>query len=87
MAQSLKHLTLGFGSGHDLTVCGFEPRIGLHANSAEPAWDSLSLCPSPACSFVFLSLNIKKKKQKKLGLDAKGVLQRRGGENTWKDKD
>ena len=28
MAQSVKHLTLDFGSGHDLTVCGFEPCNG-----------------------------------------------------------
>ena len=26
VAQSVKHRTLGFGSGHDLTVCGFKPR-------------------------------------------------------------
>ena len=38
-----KHLTLDFGSGHDLTVCEFKPRIGLHTVSAESAWDSLSL--------------------------------------------
>ena len=25
VAQSVKHLTLDFGSGHDLVVCGFEP--------------------------------------------------------------
>ena len=43
MAQSVKHLTLGFGSGHDLTVRGFESCIRLCAESAEPAWDSLSL--------------------------------------------
>ena len=50
VAQSLKHMTLGFSSGHDLTVRGIEPHIG-HVNSltVEPAWDSLSpsLCPSP----------------------------------------
>ena len=50
MAQSVKRPTLGFGSGHDLTVRGFEPRVGLRAGGAEPAWDSLalplSLCPS-----------------------------------------
>ena len=28
MAQSVKRPTLDFGSGHDLTVCEFEPRIG-----------------------------------------------------------
>ena len=42
MAQSVKCPTLGFGSGHDLTVCGFEPRVGLCAGITEPAWDSLS---------------------------------------------
>ena len=48
----VKRPTLHFGSGHDLTVRGFEPRIGLCADSSEPAWDSVSLspCPSPACS-------------------------------------
>ena len=40
---SVKRPTLGFGSGHDLTARGFEPRIGLCAGGVEPAWDSLSL--------------------------------------------
>ena len=41
-------------------VCEFEPRIGLCADSAEPAWDSLSLslCPSPASA---LSVSLKNK--------------------------
>ena len=43
MAQSLKDPTLGFSSGHDLMVCEFKPRMGLWADSREPAWDSLSL--------------------------------------------
>ena len=43
MAQSVKQLNLDFGSGHDLTVCEFEPWAGLHAGSVEPAWDSVSL--------------------------------------------
>ena len=30
---------LGFGSGHDLTVHGFEPCTGLQATGVEPAWD------------------------------------------------
>ena len=42
MAQSVEPLTLDFGSGHDLTVHGFEPRVGLCADSAELAWDFLS---------------------------------------------
>ena len=43
MAQSVGHLTLDFGSGHDLPVRGFEPHVGLCADGVEPAWDSLSL--------------------------------------------
>ena len=42
-AQLVKCLAIGFGSGHDFLVCGFEPQVGLHADSTEPAWDSLSL--------------------------------------------
>ena len=49
MAQSLKPRTLDFSSGHDFTVHEFEPHIGLCADSAQPAWDSLSL---------FLSLSL-----------------------------
>ena len=44
-AQSVKHPTLGFSSGHDLTVHEFKPCTGLCADSMKPAWDSLS--PSP----------------------------------------
>ena len=42
VAQLVMRLTLGFSLGHDLTVHKFKPHIGLHADSAEPAWDSLS---------------------------------------------
>ena len=42
MAQSVKHPTLDFGSGHDLMVLGI-PCMGLNADSEDPAWDSLSL--------------------------------------------
>ena len=38
---------------HDRVVCGFEPPVGLCADRAEPAWDSLSLSLS-------LSLRINK---------------------------
>ena len=41
-AQSVKHLTLDFSSGHDVTVHEFEPHV-LCADGVEPAWDSLSL--------------------------------------------
>ena len=37
VAPSIKPLTLGFSSGHDLTVCETEPCIGLCAGRAEPA--------------------------------------------------
>ena len=42
VAPSVKRPTLDFGSGHDLMVCGFEPHVGLCADSTEPAWDALS---------------------------------------------
>ena len=44
-----KHETLDSGSGHDLTVRGFEPHMGPGADFVEPAGDSLSLplCPFP----------------------------------------
>ena len=43
MAQLVQGSTLGFGSGRDFEVCGFEPRVELHADSVGPAWDSGSL--------------------------------------------
>ena len=46
MAQSVKHLT-SFGSGCNLTVVGFEHRIGPCADGLEPAWDSLSSLSAP----------------------------------------
>ena len=65
MAQSVKHETLDFGSGHDLAVGEIEPRIGLHVDSVEPSWDSLSpSLPLPClCSLSLLlarSLKINK---------------------------
>ena len=52
VAQSVKCPTPDFSSnsGHDLMVREMEPHIGLSADIMEPAWDSLSLCPSPALS-------------------------------------
>ena len=48
VAESVKPLTLGFGSGHSLMVHEFEPCIRLSAVSVEPALDPLypSVCPS-----------------------------------------
>ena len=61
-----------FGSGHDLTVCGFQPRIGLCADVSEPGACfgfcvslsfSLSLCPPQlALSLSQKQINIKKLK-------------------------
>ena len=51
---------LDLGSGGDLTVCGFEPRIRFCADSTEPAWDSLSFPlspPFPCSCALFLSLS------------------------------
>ena len=45
VAQSVKRPTLDFSPGHDLMVHEFEPHIGLHADSGEPVWDSLSVPP------------------------------------------
>ena len=74
VAQSVKYLTLDLSSGHDLPVCGIEPHVGLCADSAESAWDSLS--PSAplqlvracvcvrVCSKRFLKIYKRKKKFK-----------------------
>ena len=59
MAQSVECPTpLDFGSGYDLMVCEFEPCIGLCADIAEPAWDSVTLSLSAS---LLLSLSLKNK--------------------------
>ena len=58
MAQSVERLTLDFGSGHDLTVFGFEPHVGLCADSTGPAWDSLPPSLSLSLSLGLLSLSL-----------------------------
>ena len=64
MAQSVKHLTLDFGSGHDLIVCGFEPRVGLYADCKKPAWDSLSPSLSVSLSkIIFFNIYIMTQKR------------------------
>ena len=64
MAYSVRHPTLGFGSGHDLTVHGFEPHVAFHSDGAEPAWDFLSLSPPPLLT-LSISLSQNKLKKKK----------------------
>ena len=55
-AQSVKHLTLDFGSGHDLMVVRLRTALG----STLTAWSllgilslSLSLCLTPACTRTY----------------------------------
>ena len=64
---AVKQPTLDFGSGHDLAVRGFEPRVkprtGLRADGVQPAWDSLSpslSVPPPLVLTCSLFLKIKK---------------------------
>ena len=49
VAQSVKCPTIDSGLVHNLTIGETEPCVGLFADSAEPAWDSL-------CLPLFLSL-------------------------------
>ena len=56
MVQPVEHSTLDFGSGHDLTVGEFEPRVRLYSDSMEPIWDILSLS---FCLSLSLSLSLK----------------------------
>ena len=54
-----------FSSGHDLAVRGFEPRVGLRADSSEPGARfrfcvSVSL-PAPPLLMLSLSLSLKNK--------------------------
>jgi len=58
VAQSFKHPTLGFGSGHDLEAVRSSPAWGS-ALSVESAWDSLPLSLTLPPAFMhtrFLSL-------------------------------
>ena len=59
VAQSVEHLTLDFGSGHDPRVMGLSPMLGLTV-IMEPAWDSLflSLFLSPPAHSLSLSLSL-----------------------------
>ena len=60
VAQSVKCPTLGFSSGHDLTVCGFEPCNGLCPDSGACSGFSLSTPPPVSLSFsLSLSLSLK----------------------------
>ena len=58
-------MSVDFSAGHDLTVCEFEPRVGLVAVSAEPASDPLfpNVCLPLPC---LCSLKTKQKTLNKL---------------------
>ena len=68
MPQSVKRPTLDLGSGHELTVGGIEPRIGLCTclGFSLPISISLSLCPSPTAARArsLSQTNLKKKKRR-----------------------
>ena len=59
VAPLVKHLTLGFDSGGDLTVREFKPHVRLQAESAEPARGFLSLLSLPLLCSCALSLSCK----------------------------
>ena len=56
MAQSVKPVTLGLGSGHDIVVHEIEPRVRLCAGSKELAWDSFSSLSAPPLLELSLSV-------------------------------
>ena len=66
--------SLDFSSGHDFLVHEFEPHIRLYADGAEPAWDSVSFCPSPAHA---LSLSVSKINKKTLKNFLKKILKKK----------
>ena len=49
VAQSVRHPTSALVT---ISWFEFEPHIRLHANGAEPAWDSLSLCHFATCVYA-----------------------------------
>ena len=54
VVQLVKRLTLDFGSGHDLTICEFEPHIGFQVT----VWSLLGILSlSPSLSLL-LSLSL-----------------------------
>ena len=81
--RSVERPTLGFGSAH-VTVCGFKPRVGLRADSTEPAWDPLFLpfcLPLPAHTHSLKNRHSKKKKEN--GRPENCVLFARASKGNW----
>ena len=66
MAQLVKHLTLDFGPGHDLSIHEFESHIEFCTDSTKPAWDCVSPSLYALLPLAFLlSFEINKNKLKK----------------------
>ena len=60
MAQLVPCPTLDLHLGHELIVRGFEPQVGLYADSSEPAWDSFfPSLSAPPLLMLSLSLSLK----------------------------
>ena len=76
VAPLVKHLTLGFSSGHDLTVHEMEPHVGLWADSTDAAWDFL--CSSPHSHMCMCSFS----QNKHLFIIFKCLFLRRGAGDT-----
>ena len=80
MARLVKRWTLDFGSGHDFTVCGVKPCVGLCAASARSLLGILSPFLSASPLFMCtraLSLKINKLKKRRVSLGAcegRGVI-------------
>ena len=76
MAQSVKHPTLDFGSGHDLMVVGSSPASGsvLTVWSLLGILSLLSLCPSPTRSHDLSLKSPLKKKESTVTKHVKLIL-------------
>ena len=62
VAQSAKHLTLDFGSGHDRRVLRSVPMLDS-VHGVEPAWVSVFPAAPPSQPYLCsVSLSLKKKK-------------------------
>ena len=58
VVRSVEHPTLDLGSDRDLMARGFEPCLGLCADSVEPAWDSFVPSSSPPFPTHIQSLSL-----------------------------
>ena len=59
VAQSVEHLTLDFGSGHGLAVCGIEPPVRLHTDGTQSLLLILSF---PLCLLLPSSCSLSQNK-------------------------